>query len=170
MFDWSAATWKDVICSRFWLYWVITIPLSFISVGLWRAFSHFDGLKNEQESQDNHGSKKADPSDPIQKERVDVRDTERIDNQLASMHPSEAEITNEMRSPPGSIRVSENTGTGEMIDPKSASKVGSRDMEANGSNPEPTGARESLKSGSFLHFAQSLMRRHHSDRKKDEEI
>jgi len=122
--------------------------------------SYFDEKreKDEEQSQDNDGTKKGDSLHPVQKEGIGGRDTERIDNQQVSM-----------QSPLGSVRESQHAGTGEIIDPKSTSNIGYRDMGANGSNPGPTSAREGVKSGSFLHFAQSLMRRHHSDRKKDEE-
>jgi hypothetical protein len=35
MFDWGAKTWKDVVSSHFWVYWVITVPLTAIVLFIW---------------------------------------------------------------------------------------------------------------------------------------
>jgi hypothetical protein len=40
MFNWFASRDEPVISGRFWFYWCITIPLTFLTVGFWRLWEY----------------------------------------------------------------------------------------------------------------------------------
>jgi hypothetical protein len=38
MFNWQAVQGESVVTSRFWIYWAVTIPFTFIILGIWLAW------------------------------------------------------------------------------------------------------------------------------------
>lgn len=51
LFDWSAARGSDVVNSRFWIYWVVTVPGTLVVLALWRAWWVFDSWKQAREAE-----------------------------------------------------------------------------------------------------------------------
>jgi hypothetical protein len=41
-FDWGAPTSSSVLRSRFWIYWIVTVPATAIVLVLWRMWFKFD--------------------------------------------------------------------------------------------------------------------------------
>lgn len=55
LFDWSAAQGSDVVSSRFWIYWVVTVPGTLVVLGLWRAWWAFDSWNQAKEGMEQSG-------------------------------------------------------------------------------------------------------------------
>jgi hypothetical protein len=42
LFNWDATSSSSVLDSRFWIYWAVTVPATFIVLLLWRMWFKFD--------------------------------------------------------------------------------------------------------------------------------
>jgi hypothetical protein len=40
LFNWDSPTTKDVLKQRFWIYWVVTIPLTITTILIWISWRH----------------------------------------------------------------------------------------------------------------------------------
>jgi uncharacterized membrane protein len=40
-FQWDTNVSKSIVTTRFWIYWVITIPATFLVLGTWRMWYKF---------------------------------------------------------------------------------------------------------------------------------
>lgn len=49
LFDWSAPHGSEVVNSRFWIYWVVTVPGTLIVLGVWRVWWIFEQWKQARE-------------------------------------------------------------------------------------------------------------------------
>ncbi|MCJ1467675.1 hypothetical protein MMC07_006300 [Pseudocyphellaria aurata] len=49
MFDWFASGGAPVVSGRFWVYWSVTLPLTFITVGLWVYWEHWAVSKQQRQ-------------------------------------------------------------------------------------------------------------------------
>ncbi|KAL9111932.1 MAG: hypothetical protein Q9227_003782 [Pyrenula ochraceoflavens] len=49
LFDWDAAHWSEVANGRFWVYWVVTVPLTGIVMGVWLVWYYMKAKREHQE-------------------------------------------------------------------------------------------------------------------------
>lgn len=69
MLNWDAAAYDKIVSRRFWIYWVVTVPLTVLVFGLWWARKKFKE-RNERKANTERATLKQEQSAPAPAEKV----------------------------------------------------------------------------------------------------
>ena len=50
MFDFSNGTTRSTVTQNFWVYWVVTIPLTLAILGIWKTWMVMENNRSESEA------------------------------------------------------------------------------------------------------------------------
>jgi hypothetical protein len=66
MLNWDAAAYNRIVGRRFWIYWIVTVPLTFFVFALWWARKKFKE-RNERKANEERAALKQSQPEPIEK-------------------------------------------------------------------------------------------------------